>query len=116
MHHKHRFLRVIKVIVIVALVTTVPSAAVMYLWNIVMPEVFGLHTITFAQAVALFVLSKLIFGMRGIGMRGGPWGAHLRQRWQQLTPEEREKMRERLQHRGFFGRCGAEPMDKRDKE
>ena len=114
MTHKPRFIRVIKGILFVVLVIVVLSAAVMYLWNAVMPDVFAVHTITFGQAMALFVLSKLIFGLRGIGP--GPWGTHLRQRWEQLSPEEREKMRERLRHRGFFGRCGAEPMDDRDKE
>ena len=36
-----------------------------YLWNWLMPEIFGLITITYWQAVGLIILSKIIFG--GIG-------------------------------------------------
>lgn len=35
---------------------------VMYLWNWLMPAIFGLATITYWQAVGLFVLAKLFFG------------------------------------------------------
>lgn len=36
-----------------------------YLWNWLMPEIFGLITITYWQAIGLIILSKIIFG--GIG-------------------------------------------------
>ncbi|MFN0730224.1 hypothetical protein [Polaribacter gochangensis] len=35
---------------------------VMWLWNWLMPEIFGLTTITYWQAVGLFILAKFIFG------------------------------------------------------
>jgi len=35
---------------------------VMWLWNWLMPTLFGLPTVTFLQAVALVILGKLIFG------------------------------------------------------
>jgi hypothetical protein len=35
---------------------------VMYLWNWLMPAIFGLTTITFWQAIGLGLLSKLLFG------------------------------------------------------
>lgn len=38
---------------------------IMWLWNALMPEIFGLNVITYWQAVGLFILSKLILG--GIG-------------------------------------------------
>jgi hypothetical protein len=79
--------------------------AVLHLWNWLMPDLFGLHTITFWQAVGLLALSWLLFG----GWRGfhGPqrhrehWRQRMRQRWEQMTPEEREKFRGT-----FRGRCG----------
>src|SRR5213080_1249374 len=76
---------------------------VMSLWNAVLPPATGWHTITFWQAVGLLILSKILFG----GFRGGRgWGGHWRhrmqQRWEQMTPEEREKFRE-----GMRSRCGG---------
>lgn len=40
---------------------------VMILWNWIMPEVFGLTTITYWQAFGLIILIKLIFGTIGRG-------------------------------------------------
>jgi hypothetical protein len=73
---------------------------VMDLWNWLAPEVFGLHTIGFWQALGLLILSKILFG--GFhGKPGGHWRHRMSERWQRMTPEEREKFRE-----GIFSRCG----------
>ncbi len=73
--------------------------AVLQLWNWLMPSVFGLHPITYWQAVGLLGLSWIFFG----GWRGRPLpGWHLRRGgWGPMTPEERERFRERMR-----GRCG----------
>jgi hypothetical protein len=77
------------------------SFVVMSLWNWLMPPVFGLRVITFWQALGLLVLSRILLG----GFRGhrGPGGWHWRrrmmERWEQMTPEEREKFRQGLQCR-----------------
>jgi hypothetical protein len=97
-----RIIRVLRIAVIAVVGITVFSFVVMNLWNWLVPSVFGWHSITFWQALGLLVLSKILFG----GFRGGPWrGMHWRhrmmERWQQMTPEEREKFRE-----GMRGRCG----------
>ena len=41
---------------------------IMWLWNGLMPDVFGLTTITYWQAVGLFILLKILLG--GCGSRG----------------------------------------------
>ena len=41
---------------------------IMWLWNWLMPELFGLTTLTYWQAVGLFILLKLLLG--GCGGRG----------------------------------------------
>jgi hypothetical protein len=75
---------------------------VMGLWNWLAPEVFGLHAITFWQALGILILSKILFGgFRGRPGFSGHWKHRLSERWQQMTPEEREKFRE-----GLFSRCG----------
>ncbi len=75
---------------------------VMSLWNWLAPAVFGARTINFGQALGILVLSKILFG----GFRGRPgYGEHWRRRmsarWEQMTPEEREKFRQ-----GMASRCG----------
>ncbi len=42
---------------------------IMWLWNWLMPEIFGLTTLTYWQAVGLFILLKLLLG--GCGRDGG---------------------------------------------
>ena len=90
-----RFLRVLKVVAIVLVAFTVFGFVVTHLWNYLMPGLFGLRTITFWQAVGLMVLGRLLFG----GFR--PGRGEMKRRWEQMTPEEREKFRE-----GMRGRCG----------
>ena len=74
---------------------------VMYLWNWLAPALFGLREITFWQALGLLVLCRILFG--GFGMSGGGGGyrrRRMKERWEQMTPEEREKFRQGLHGRG----------------
>jgi hypothetical protein len=71
--------------------------AVMWLWNWLMPDLFGLRPIGFWQAFGLLVLARVLFG----GVRGGSgrhmrWRHRMRERWERMTPEERERFREGL--------------------
>ena len=72
------------------------SLAVMLLWNWLAPAVFGLNKIHYLQALGILILSRILF-------RGHPnvrhhWRRHkeLRERWQMMTPEERENFRSGL--------------------
>jgi hypothetical protein len=96
-----RALRFLKVAAIAILAFTVFGFVVTHLWNYLMPGLFGLHAITFWQAVGLIVLGRLLFGGFGPRFGGAPWRRHWADRWEQMTPEEREKFRE-----GMRGRCG----------
>lgn len=49
---------VVGVIVVIGLLLTLPT---MWLWNWLMPTLFGLKTITFWQAVGINVLSGILF-------------------------------------------------------
>jgi hypothetical protein len=95
-------LRGLKIVFFVALVALALSFVVMSLWNWLMPALFGLRMISFWQAMGLLVLSKILLG----GFRGRPgggmhWRRRMMERWEQMTPEEREKFRQ-----GMRGRCG----------
>src|SRR5271170_3852820 len=94
--------RVLKVAVLAIVAATVFGFFVMNLWNWLAPEVFGLRTITFWQAIGILILSKILFGgFRGRPGFGGHWRGRMNDRWQQMTPEEREKFRQ-----GMSRRCG----------
>jgi Ca2+/H+ antiporter, TMEM165/GDT1 family len=75
------------------------------LWNGVLVEVVAVKAITYWQALGLLLLAKILFG--GFPCRGGGGhcgGSHWRGRmmakkWESLSPEDREKMREEMRHR-----------------
>jgi hypothetical protein len=63
---------------------------VMALWNRLMPELFaGAHEVRYLQAMGLLVLSRILFG--GLRGHGCPTRWHHHRRFEQMTPEEREK-------------------------
>lgn len=76
---------------------------VMFLWNALLPVIFGLKAISYWQAMGLLVLSRILLG--GFHRHHRP---HLHprrrmfERWAQMTPEERERFR-----RGFRSHVGA---------
>ncbi len=78
------------------------GSAVLHLWNWLMPSLFGLRAISFWQAVGLLGLCWILFGgWRGFGRRPGPgmhWRRRMMERWEQMTPEEREKFRQGMRH------------------
>lgn len=64
--------------------------AVMVLWNWLIPSLFvGGQEIDYVHAIGLLILSKILFG--GLRCHGGWHGRWHQQRWEQMTPEEREK-------------------------
>ena len=99
---RNRFVRVVRFILFAIVAAMVLSFVVMHLWNWLMPPVFGLHLISFWQALGLLVLGRLLLGgFLGPWRRGMPWRGRMMERWAQMTPEEREKFRA-----GIQGRCG----------
>jgi hypothetical protein len=89
-----RFFKVLKILLMVAVACVVFGFVTMYLWNWLMPEIFGLRVVSFAQALGLVVLGKILFGgfhRHGGHGRGDRW--RMKERWEQMSPEERERMR-----------------------
>jgi len=79
------------------------------LWNWLLPALFGWHAITFWQAIALLALCRILFG--GLGRHVSP-GSGLRrrmaERWDRMTPEERERFRQGMRARCGFGSAPGE--------
>ena len=72
---------------------------VQYLWNWLMPDLFGLSELTYWKALGLLVLSKILFsgfGRKGHSHNGSGkhiWKRKFQQKWENMTEEEREKYR-----------------------
>jgi len=52
---------------VVALFLSVIPALLRWLWNITMPEVFGLKQLSFWQAFRLLIIAFMLFGVWGAG-------------------------------------------------
>lgn len=92
---KNWWLHGLKFVLFVVVALAALGAVVMFLWNWLLPALFGWPVIGFWQALGLLVLSKLLVG----GLRGGPgrhmhWRARIVDRWEHMTDEEREKFRQ----------------------
>jgi hypothetical protein len=81
------------------------SWVVMLLWNhIVVDTIPAVKELTYWKALGLLVLCKILFGHggpRGGWKRGNHYGGgrEWRNKWKNMTPEEREKMREEWKKR-----------------
>lgn len=99
-----RITRGFKIMLMVFVAVSVFGFVVMQLWNWLMPAIFGWHAVSFGQALGLLILSKILFGgFRGHAGRGGwNWRRRMAERYDQMTPAERENFRQGLQPR-----CGT---------
>ena len=96
---------------VVLAVIALATLAVHGLWNGVLVGVLGVKTVTFWQALGILVLAKILF----VGFPGGrgrpfgpPWQHRMMEaRWDSLTPEQREEMREEMRRR--FGNWPRPP-------
>lgn len=99
------------------------SAIIMLLWNWLMPPLFGLVTISFWQAIGLFILARILFGSFGWGKgrmmmadrmhkNMGP----IHEKWRKMTPEQREEFINRRRKFGFGGPFGREHFDMGEHE
>lgn len=85
-------------IIMAALFAFVFGVVVEWLWNRLMPEIFGLRQITYWQAFGLLLLARLLFGRfghhapsrHGDRFKKGSFHDHV----------------ERLSHHGRWGKCG----------
>ncbi len=71
---------------------------VMLLWNAILPELLSLKLITYWQSVGLIILVRILTGgfrpsgRFGNSRFGGP-PAHLREKWKNMTDEEKQAFR-----------------------
>jgi hypothetical protein len=99
---------------IIAIVLLV-GLIVMLLWNAVLPNAIHVSKINYWQALGLLVLCRILFG----GFRGRPgyrrpemWrgrGHEWREKWKNMSDEERMKFREEWRQRCRRPGPGSEP-------
>ena len=92
--NRRRARKLLTLIPIGILAISIFGFGVMSLWNWLVPAVFGGKLITFWQALGMLVLSRIL-----VGGLSRPRVVH---KWEQLTPEEREKFRAGMARR----QCG----------
>ena len=71
------------------------------LWNWLVPELFAGPALTFWQTLGLLVLTKIFFWSFGKGgghwkHQGRPWGMYWQQKMQHLSPEDRDKLKQKM--------------------
>ena len=91
-------------IVGILLFVALGGEVVRLLWNSLLPPLFGWREITFWQALGLLVLCRILFGGLGGHSARGSFRRRRAERLENMTPEERERLRQ-----GIHGRCGFGP-------
>ncbi len=100
----HWALRIPLIVAIGAIAIAAFTFLVMSLWNWLAPALFHLPTISLLQALGMLVLSRILFGGFGGGGHGPGrhhWRRRMRERFERMTPEERERFRR--------GMCSTSP-------
>jgi len=113
--HKTMKRRIFGHIILVLLAVAGFSAIVMFLWNALLPDIFGIVSINFWQACGLLALSRILFG----GVTGLMRHLHhehnafhhphnlIREQWKNMTPEQRKIFIDKRKRFGF-----RHPFDK----
>jgi len=87
--------KIVLIILIAPLLIALFGYVVMLLWNWLIPDLFNGPVIDFWQTLGLLLLSKILFG----GFKGGGGykrkGRHQKGWWNDMTPEEKQALKER---------------------
>jgi len=93
---RHRAVRFLMFLPLALAFAALFGLVVMALWNWLMPALFGIKTVGYWQALGLVLLSRILFGGRGSMGHHRHWRHRMRERLDRMTPEERERFRERF--------------------
>ena len=96
-NHKRKHLFFIPIILIAV---SAASGVVMFLWNSLLPSLFALPTITFWQALGLFILSRILFGgwsyQRHHGEGHRRVHEHFKEKFMEMNDEEKQNFKNLL--------------------
>ena len=94
------------------LFVVIGGEVVLHLWNWLLPPLFGWREVTFWQALGLLALCRILFG--GFGFHGSgrsSFRRRMEERCEHMTPEERERFRQRMRERFGFGPSTSESKE-----
>lgn len=94
--------KAVLIVIGIAAVAGLAGVVVMSLWNWLVPALFAGPVLHFWQALGLLVLTRILVGRVGRGNGHWGWRGRMRQDWQRMSPEEREKLRDTV-----LRRCGG---------
>ena len=73
------------------------------LWNAILPDLLGVNSMSFLQAIGLLVLSRILFGRYGWSGARKRWSpkhrTHWREKWSTMTDEEKQAFKSKWQER-----------------
>ena len=81
----------------------------MYLWNWLVPDLFHGPQVDIWQTLGLLVLSKILFSGFGKGghRHNGQWRGYWKQKWQGMTPEDRERFKQKMKDKWCYPNAGS---------
>ncbi|WP_374950961.1 hypothetical protein [Mucilaginibacter sp.] len=97
----------------IAAILALVSFVVMQLWNNLLPEILHVGTITFWQAMGIFILSKILFGFggKGGGRGGAPWMRRkqmMEEKFGAMSEEDKARFKQQWKDRCNWGRRGRD--------
>ena len=103
--------KILKIVAVAVIGLLLLGLIVMGLWNWLVPQLFNGPEITFWQALGLFVLAKIFFGGwggKGRCREGAAWKHRYYEKISTMTPEERERFKQRMKDKWCYGKVPRE--------
>jgi Ca2+/H+ antiporter, TMEM165/GDT1 family len=77
------------------------GAIVYWLWNAILPELIGVKTIKYSQALGLLILCRILFGHFGWRRNSdsGRFRQNFKDRFKNMSDEERQRFRDEWKRR-----------------
>jgi len=99
----------------IAIFIFIGGEIVMRLWNWLLPMLFGWRQITFWQAIGILALCRILFGSHGFRHARPGFRRRIQERmderWERMTPEDRERFRQSWRGRWGFGPSAGESQE-----
>ncbi len=78
-----------------------------YLWNWLVPSLFAGPVMSFWQTAGLLLLTKIFFWPFGRcrcqgANHGGPWKYYWKEKWTSMSPEERERIKQKMKEKWCY--------------
>lgn len=74
-----------------------------------LPAIFAVRAISFWQALGLLLLCRILFGSFGVHRSSHGWRHRFAERWERMTPDERERFLEGTRARRTACQRASEP-------